>query len=192
MSNVTRILESIEQGDSRASQQLFPLVYEELRRMAAAKMAHEAADHTLQPTALVHEAYLRLVGDDDKMCWDGRAHFFAAAAEAMRRILVDRARRRMRPKHGGDRQRLPLDEVRMAVERRPEELLSVDEALEALAQVDEPAAQLVKLRYFGGCTFEETAKLLGISTRAAYRDWSFARAWLRRRIDDLEVPEDKK
>ncbi len=135
MSEVTRILNSIEQGDSRASKQLLPLVYEELRRLAAAMMAHEASDHTLQPTALVHEAYLRLVGEDHKERWDGRAHFFAAAAEAMRRILVDRARRRMRPKHGGDRQRLPFDEMRMAVDRRPEELLSVDEALEESAQV---------------------------------------------------------
>ncbi len=191
MNEITRILNSIERGDSQASDQLWPLVYEELRRLAAAMMAHEASDHTLQPTALVHEAYLRLVDEDHRERWDGRAHFFAAAAEAMRRILVDRARRRIRPKHGGDRQRLPFDEMRMTVDRRPEELLSVDEALEELAQVDEQAAQLVKLRYFGGFTFEEAATLLGIPARTAYRDWSFARAWLRRRIDDFEASDEK-
>lgn len=192
MSEVTQILNSIERGDPQASDRLLPLVYKELRRLAAAKMAHEASDHTLQPTALVHEAYLRLVGDDYKNCWDGPAHFFAAAAEAMRRILVDRARRKMRSKHGGSHQRLPLDENCMAVDRRPEELLLVDEVLEELAQADEQATLLVKLRYFGGFTIEEAAKVLGISARTAYRDWSFARAWLRRRSGDFEASEEKK
>ena len=183
MSDVTRILESVTRGEAAASDRLLPLVYEELRKMAAAKMAREAPDHTLQPTALVHEAYLRLVSGEAS--WDSRAHFFAAAAEAMRRILVDQARRKLRIKRGGGRQRIPLDEHRLAEHRDPYELLMVNEALDDLARSDEQAAQLVRLHYFGGCTMEESAATLGISTRTAYRDWAFARAWLRRQIGEL-------
>lgn len=157
--------------------------------MAAAQMARESSDHTLQPTALVHEAYFRLAGPE-QCSWENRAHFFAAAAEAMRRILVDHARRKLSAKRGGDVNRVPLTDDHVAETARPSELLSVDEALEHLLQADMQAAQVVKLRYFGGYSMEEIAQALGISDRTVYRDWAFARAWLRRRISDSDTGSD--
>jgi RNA polymerase sigma factor (TIGR02999 family) len=178
MTNVTHILSAIEQGDPHAAEQLLPLVYDELRQLAAARMAEERADHTLQPTALVHEAYLRLVeGAAPNATWDSRGHFFAAAAEAMRRILVDQARRKRRPKHGGDRQRVNLDEA-VAITNSPEDLLALDEALAKLACEEPRKAELVKLRFFAGLTIPEAAKTLGISTATAERYWGYARVWL--------------
>jgi RNA polymerase sigma factor (TIGR02999 family) len=183
MSEVTRILSALEQGDPDAAEQLLPLVYEELRKLAAQKMAQEAPGQTLQPTALVHEAYLRLVGDDRERRWDGRGHFFAAAAEAMRRILVEAARRRSTLKRGGDRGQAQLDLANLASPDRPDEVLAVDEALAALAAADPQAAELVKLRYFVGLPVPDAAKALHISTRSAERLWVYARAWLRRAIE---------
>jgi RNA polymerase sigma factor (TIGR02999 family) len=183
MSEVTRILSALEQGDPHAAEQLLPLVYEELRKLAAQKMAQEAPGQTLQPTALVHEAYLRLVGGDREMRWDSRGHFFAAAAEAMRRILVESARRRKTLKRGGDRGQAQLDLANLADPDRPDELLAVDKALAALAAADPQAAELVKLRYFIGLPVPDAAKALNISTRSAERLWVYARAWLRRAID---------
>src|SRR5262245_22634814 len=177
MGDVTRILGDIDRGDPRATEQLLPLVYDELRRLAAQKMAHEAPGQTLNATALVHEAYIRLVGSAAQD-WENRRHFFAAAAEAMRRILIESARRRQRLRHGGDHRQVdPLD-VDVAVEAPVDELLAVDEALEALALADSATAELVKLLYFAGMTVEEAAGTLGIPTRTAYRNWTFARAWL--------------
>jgi RNA polymerase sigma factor (TIGR02999 family) len=167
-----------EHGELPAAQELLPLVYEELRRLAAAKMANEAAGHTLQPTALVHEAYLRLVGSGQAQQWDGRGHFFAAAAEAMRRILVESARRKKRLKHGGELQRVNVDDVELPSPLPDEELLALDEALNGLAMVDSRAALLVKLCFFVGLTQEQAGKDLGISLATAERVWSFARAWL--------------
>ncbi|MFO0843112.1 MAG: ECF-type sigma factor [Gemmataceae bacterium] len=183
MSDVTRLLESAAAGDRRAAADLLPLVYDELRRLAAARMAAEAPGHTLQPTALVHEAYLRLVGGGQAQDWDGRGHFFAAAAEAMRRILVENARRRGTLKRGGDRGRAEADLGGLAAPERPGELLAVDEALAGLAAADAQAAELVKLRYFAGLTVDEAARALNLSTRSAERLWTFARAWLRRSIE---------
>jgi RNA polymerase sigma factor (TIGR02999 family) len=178
MTDVTRILSAIEHGDPHAAAQLLPLVYDELRKLAVARMAEERADHTLQPTALVHEAYLRLVeGAAPNASWHSRGHFFAAAAEAMRRILVDQARRKRRPKHGGDRQRVDLDEA-AAITNSPEDLLALDEALAKLAREEPRKAELVKLRFFAGLTIPEAAKMLGISTATAERYWSYARVWL--------------
>ena len=179
MSEITRILTSIERGEPAAAEQLLPLVYDELRSMARAKMAHEVAGHTLQPTALVHEAFLRLVGDPAEERWQGRAHFFAAAAEAMRRILVDNARRKKRLRRGGDRQRVELDDLNLSISAPVEELLRIDEALSRLAAEDETAALLVKMRYFAGMTVDEAAKTLEISRATAYRHWTYARAWIR-------------
>jgi RNA polymerase sigma factor (TIGR02999 family) len=179
MSDVTRILLDIEQGDRKASEQLLPLVYDELRRLAAQKLAHEPRGMTLQATALVHEAYLRLVGSDEGQGWDSRGHFFAAAAEAMRRILVENARRRGRQKQGGGRARAELLEADLAVEDPPDEVLSVDEALDRLAAEDRQAAELVRLRYFAGLSVEEAAQALGLSRATAYRHWTYARAWVR-------------
>ena len=178
MNDVTQILNAIEQGDRSAAEQLLPLVYEELRKLAANKMAQEAPGQTLQATGLVHEAYLRLVGVEKSRHWDSRGHFFAAAAEAMRRILVENARRKKRPKHGGDLRRLALDELRLGVEMPPDELLALDETLSELADSDPRTAQLVKLHCFAGLSIEQAAELLGMSARTAYRDWSYARAWL--------------
>jgi RNA polymerase sigma factor (TIGR02999 family) len=183
MNEVTRILSALEQGDPRAADKLLPLVYEELRKLAAQKMAQEAPGHTLQPTALVHEAYLRLVGGDRETHWDSRGHFFAAAAEAMRRILVESARRRNTLKRGGDRGLAHLDLANLASPDRPDELLAVHEALAALAAADPQAAELVKLRYFVGLPVPEAAKALNLSTRSAERLWVYARAWLRRAIE---------
>lgn len=178
MSDVTQILQAIEHGDVRATNELLPLVYEELRRLAAHKMTNEAPGHTLQPTALVHEAYLRLVGPGQSQQWDGRGHFFAAAAEAMRRILVESARRKKRLKHGGELERVDMDAVDLALPLPDDELLSLDEAIDRLATVDSRAAEVVKLCFFVGLTQEQAGKELGISLATAERLWSFARAWL--------------
>jgi len=170
MSDVTRILDRAQQGDPHAAEELLPFVYEELRKLAAARMANEAAGHTLQPTALVHEAWLRLVGDDGKE-WGGRAHFFGAAAEAMRRILVDRARAKRALKRGGELKRLNIDDVELAAPMPDDELLALDEALDRLATVDTRAADMVKLCFFVGLTQEEAARELGISIATAERVW---------------------
>jgi RNA polymerase sigma factor (TIGR02999 family) len=182
MSEVTRILSAIEHGDRHAAGQLLPLVYDELRRLAAQKLAQEKPGHTLDATALVHEAYLRLVDTEEARQWDSRGHFFAAAAEAMRRILVDRARRKRSRKRGGDRVRVAFDETNLAAAAGAEEVLAVDEALAGLAAADAQAAELVKLRYFGGLTIPEAAQALNLSPRSADRLWAYARAWLRRAV----------
>lgn len=181
MSDVTRILEAAQQGDPTAAEQLLPLVYDELRRLAAARMANEAAGHTLQPTALVHEAWLRLTGNQNQK-WDGRAHFFGAAAEAMRRILIDRARRKRAIRNGGDQQRVDVQEVDLASTTDDDQLLAVSEALDRLATQHKVEAELVKLRYFVGMTNDEAADVLGISPRTAKYYWTYARAWLFREI----------
>jgi RNA polymerase sigma factor (TIGR02999 family) len=178
MSQVTQILFAIERGDPRAAEELLPLVYEELRKLAAVRLAEEKPGQTLQATALVHEAYLRLVGDGQPRDWNGRGHFFAAAAEAMRRILINRARDRGRLKRGGDRRRQELVELADATAAPPDELLDLDEALEKLARVYPRCAELVKLRFFAGLALDEAATALDISRSAADRDWAFARAWL--------------
>jgi RNA polymerase sigma factor (TIGR02999 family) len=182
MTDVTRILSAIEQGDPHAAEQLLPLVYDELRQLAAAKLAQEKSGQTLQATALVHEAYLRLVGSgeaaDREQRWDSRGHFFAAAAEAMRRLLIDRAREKRSEKRGGTRKRLDIDAMDLATTVTPDQLLAVDEALAKLARADPAAARLVELRYFAGLTVDEAGKALGISTATAYRHWNYARAWL--------------
>jgi RNA polymerase sigma factor (TIGR02999 family) len=182
MSDVTRILAALEDGDPTAAGKLLPLVYDELRRLAAHRMAREAPGHTLQGTALVHEAYLRLVNDDQARHWDSRGHFFAAAAEAMRRILVENARR----KHGGGLQRLDLDDVADLAETPAEHLLALDEALTRLAALEPQKAELVKLRYFAGCSIDEAADALGISRATAKRYWAYARAWLYAEISEPE------
>ncbi len=182
MSDVTRILSAIEQGDPGAARQLLPLVYDELRRLAAQKLAHERPGQTLQTTALVHEAYLRLVDKGEEQSWNSRGHFFAAAAEAMRRILVENARRKKRLRHGGHRQRVSLDDVELAAEAPAEDLEALDEALEQLAADDQMAAAVVKLRYFAGLTIQDTASALDLSVRTANRHWAYARAWLYRRL----------
>ena len=178
MTDVTRILSAIEQGDPHAAEQLLPLVYDELRRLAAAKLAQEKPGQTLQATALVHEAYLRLVDVEKATHWETRGHFFAAAAEAMRRILINRARDKGRHKRGGGWQRLDLDRLDTADQASEEETLAVDEALQRLEQHNKPCADLVKLRFFAGLTMEQAAAALGIAPRTAHRYWTFARAWL--------------
>jgi RNA polymerase sigma factor (TIGR02999 family) len=182
MTDVTLILSAIEQGDPQAAAQLLPLVYDELRQLAAQRLAHENPGQTVQATALVHEAYLRLVDVDKVQHWEGRRHFFAAAAEAMRRILVESARKKRSLKHGGQRQRADLDDQVMA-EPPDERLLALDEALERFAREQPRMAQLVQLRFFAGLPIEQVADMLGISPRTAKRDWTFARAWLRREMD---------
>jgi RNA polymerase sigma factor (TIGR02999 family) len=183
MSDVTMILTAIEQGDPQAASQLLPLVYEELRRLATQKLAQEKPGQTLEPTALVHEAFLRLVGAQGGSAdWDSRGHFFAAAAEAMRRILVENARRKRSLKRGGDRLRQDLEEGVWVVPEPREDLLALDEALNRLAVKDPRKAQLVQLRYFAGLTIEEAARALGISSTTAERYWTYARAWLQREI----------
>jgi RNA polymerase sigma factor (TIGR02999 family) len=179
MSDVTRILSAIDQGDPRAASQLLPLVYDELRRLAAHKLATEKPGQTLQATALVHEAYLRLVGGGQPQEWNGRGHFFAAAAEAMRRILVERARGKGREKRGGDWQRVDFEELDVTTSVSPDQLVTLDDALERLAALDPLAGELVKLRYFAGLALDEAAGALNISTATAYRHWAYARAWLR-------------
>ena len=178
MSDVTRILERVQEGDTAAAEELIPLVYDELRRLAAQRMARESAGHTLQPTALVHEAWLRLTGKEEAR-FENRAHFFGAAAEAMRRILIERARRRLAAKRGGGIERVDLDEIEIpspAVD--DDSLLRVNEALEKLSAVDPRKAELVKLRYFVGMSFDETAAALGIAVPTAKQWWAYARAWL--------------
>jgi RNA polymerase sigma factor (TIGR02999 family) len=182
MSEVTRILSAIEQGDPHAAEQLLPLVYDELRRLAAARMAHEKPGQTLDATALVHEAYLRLVGAGANKRWDGRGHFFAAAAEAMRRILVENARRKKSLKRGGDRHREELDGDRLVAPMPREDLLALDEALARLADRDPVKADLVKLRYFAGLTLDQAAAALSLSPATADRYWAYARAWLHQEI----------
>jgi RNA polymerase sigma factor (TIGR02999 family) len=181
MSDVTRILAAIEQGDARAADQLLPAVYEELRRLAAQKMSRERPGQTLQATALVHEAYIRLVGAKNQD-WKGRTHFFAAAAEAMRRILIENARRKKSLKHGGGFQRVELDDAEIAVEDPSTSLIALDEALTRLAREDRALAELVKLRYFAGLTLDQVAKIQGVSRRSASSHWAYARAWLHREI----------
>jgi RNA polymerase sigma factor (TIGR02999 family) len=178
MTDVTRVLSAIEQGDPKAAEQLLPLVYDELRQLAAQKMSQETPGQTLQATALVHEAYLRLVDVARAQAWNSRGHFFAAAAEAMRRILVENARRKQTEKHGGGRTRVDLDRAEDVGAAPPEDLLAVDEALGRLAEQDPTGARLVQLRYFAGLSVEEAAQVLGLSTATAYRHWAFARAWL--------------
>jgi RNA polymerase sigma factor (TIGR02999 family) len=182
VSDVTCILERAQAGDPGAAVELLPLVYDELRRLAAAKMANEAAGLTLQPTALVHEAWLRLVGNQNQQ-WNGRAHFFGAAAEAMRRILVENGRRKRAARHGGGQAKLDVHEIELAAPVPDDELLAVNEALDKLAARDNKKAELVKLRYFVGLTTEEAAEVLGISIPTADRWWNFSRAWL---FDELE------
>ena len=183
MDDVTRILESIERGDPQAAERLLPLVYDELRRLAAAKLAHERPGQTLQATALVHEAYLRLVGGNPGQPWSGKAHFFAAAAAAMRRILVESARRKRSGKAGGEWQRHDILDAELAVDSAGDDLFAVDEALTRLAAEHPRPARLVHLRFFLGMTLEEAAEALGLQARTAYRDWAYARAWLRRELD---------
>lgn len=182
MKEVTRILSAIERGDPRAAEQLLPLVYDELRKLAAQRLAQEKPGQTLQATALVHEAYLRLVGSDRDQHWDSRGHFFAAAAEAMRRILLNRARDKKRLKRGGDRRRVNLDQVEIALDTDDEQLLAIDEALSQLAVEDPGAAQLVSLRFFAGLTMQEAADSLDLPLRTAERQWAYARAWLYARL----------
>jgi RNA polymerase sigma factor (TIGR02999 family) len=186
MNDVTRILSAIEQGDAGASEQLLPLVYDELRKLAARRLARESTGQTLQATALVHEAYLRLVGREQAEGWNSRGHFFAAAAEAMRRILVENARRKRRSKHGGGFRRVDLDEGPPVTGAR-EDVLALDEALTELARQEPAKAELVKLRYFAGLSLEEAAACLGISEATAKRYWAVARAWLFAALSDDET-----
>ena len=215
MSDVTRILSQIESGDPQAAEQLLPLVYDELRKLAAAKLAHEMPGQTLQATALVHEAYLRLVANQRARdsglgtegsfedihppapspqprtpAFDSRGHFFAAAAEAMRRILIDKARQKQRPIHGGQLRRVNLDEINAAVDQPHDDLLALDEALLALAEVAPRQAQLVKLRFYAGLTIPEAAAALGVSHATAERDWTYARTWLYCRLADQPSPDN--
>jgi RNA polymerase sigma factor (TIGR02999 family) len=177
MSDVTQLLSAIDAGDPKAAGQLLPLVYEELRKLAAQRMAHEAAGQTLQPTALVHEAWLRLAGSHDQQ-WNGRGHFFAAAAEAMRRILIDNARRKNRLRHGQGLARVDLDRVDVAIHSDDDTLIRVDDALQELAREDSVKAELVKLRFFTGLSIAEAGQALGLSESTAKRYWAYARAWL--------------
>jgi RNA polymerase sigma factor (TIGR02999 family) len=183
MSEVTQILSAIEQGDPHAAEQLLPLVYDELRKLAAARLAQEKPGQTLQATALVHEAYVRLVEGGESIQWDTRGHFFAAAAEAMRRILVEQARRKRRRKRGGDRVKQDLDELDLKAPEVPDDLLALDEALALLAATNSSAAEVVKLRYFAGLTVPQAAEALGISPRKADFLWAYARAWLLQKIE---------
>jgi RNA polymerase sigma factor (TIGR02999 family) len=184
MNEITQVLSRIESGDPTASDQLLPLVYEELRRLAAHRLAQEKPGQTLQATALVHEAYLRLVDGANAQQWDSRGHFFAAAAEAMRRILVEKARRKGRQKHGGDLNRVELNDSNLVANITDERLLALDDALDQLAQEDRPAADLVKLRFFARFSISQAAEVLGISRSSAYELWSYARAWLQCEIED--------
>jgi RNA polymerase sigma factor (TIGR02999 family) len=184
MTDVTRILNAIERGDTKATDELLPLVYEELRLLAAQRLSHEPPGQTLQATALVHEAYLRLIGDEPQK-WENRGHFFAAAAEAMRRILVENARRKKRDKHGGTWKRVDVSALDVAVVTDEETILLVNEALERLSAVDELGARLIKLRFFAGISNIQAAELLGIPERTAKRTWAYARAWLYEEIQRL-------
>jgi RNA polymerase sigma factor (TIGR02999 family) len=182
MSDVTRILSAIEGGDSTAAEQLLPLVYDELRKLATQKLVHEKPGQTLQATALVHEAYLRLVEVDEVQHWDSRRQFFAAAAEAMRRILIETARRKRAGKHGGGRRRVDLHDADVVAPSEPDELLELDDMLSVLAREDPDAAQVVKLRLYAGLSVEEAAEVLGISRAGAYQQWTYARAWLNAQV----------
>jgi len=177
MSDVTLVLEAVRRGEKQASEELLPMVYEELRRLAAARMARESAGHTLQPTALVHEAWVRLI-EDGSRTWENRAHFFGAASEAMRRILIERARRKSRLRHGGAQQRVDLGELDVAAAAPDDKILLVDEALEQLNQEDPETARVVVLKFFGGLTNEEIVQILGTSDRTIRRQWTYAKAWL--------------
>ena len=192
MSDVTQVLSEIEHGDPDAAERLLPLVYDELRKLAAAKLSHEKPGQTLQATALVHEAYLRLIDGAPSQGWDHRGHFFAAAAEAMRRILINRARDKKRIKHGGDRQRkrIDLDQIEIALDTNDEQLIALDDALGRLAKEDTVSAQLVKLRFFAGLTLREAAQALGIAQRTAERQWAYARAWLYNQLRRDETSAD--
>jgi RNA polymerase sigma factor (TIGR02999 family) len=186
MADVTQILSALQRGEPHAAEALLPIIYAELRKLAAHRLAEEKPGQTLQPTALVHEAYIRLVDVERVQHWDSRGHFFAAAAEAMRRILVDNARRKKREKHGGDRKRVDLDDAAQVGDESPamyDHLLELDEALERLAEQDPQSADLVKLRYFAGLTIPQAAQVLGVSPRKADQIWSFARLWLQRELD---------
>jgi RNA polymerase sigma factor (TIGR02999 family) len=189
MTDVTHILHAIEGGDPQAAEQLLPLVYDELRRLAAQRLAQEKPGQTLSATALVHEAYLRLVGPGDEPRWNSRGHFFAAAAEAMRRILINRARDKLRHKRGGAWKRIDLDSLSVADQAADEDLLALDESLERLAQEDPRCAELVKLRFFAGLTQEEAASALGLARRTADRTWAYARAWLYEALSPGDPPE---
>jgi RNA polymerase sigma factor (TIGR02999 family) len=178
MTDVTRILSAIEHGDPSAAEQLLPLVYEELRKLAAAKMAQEKPGQTLQATALLHEAYVRLVDTEKAQHWNSRGHFFGAAAEAMRRILVEKARKKATEKQGGDLQKVDIDGLDIAGSASPEQLLAIDEAVSQLTAVNAIAGGIVKLRYFAGLSVEQSAAALGVSSKTAYRHWNYARAWL--------------
>jgi RNA polymerase sigma factor (TIGR02999 family) len=188
MDPITQVLDAIEHGDPNAAEQLLPLVYDELRKLAAQKLAGEKPGQTLQATALVHEAYLRLVGADPKQPWDSRGHFFAAAAEAMRRILLNRARDKQRLKRGGGRKRFDLDQIEIARDSEDGQLIALDEALTQLAVEDPGAAQLVSLRFFAGLTLKEAADSLGLALRTAERQWAYARAWLYARLRQDDSP----
>ncbi len=186
MSDVTQILSAIEQGDRRAAEQLLPLVYDELRKLAAQRLSHEKPGQTLQATALVHEVYLRLVDPNEVQPWNSRGHFFGAAAEAMRRILTESARRKASSKHGGGWQRVDLDRAESQSDLTAEQLLELNDALSVLETKDPHAAELFKLRYFAGCSVEQGAEILNISRATAYRHWSFARAWL---LSQIQQPD---
>ncbi len=191
MSDITQLLLQIERGDPSAPEELLPLVYDELRKLAAARLAQEKPGQTLQATALVHDAYIRLVDVDQAQHWNSRGHFFAAAAEAMRRILVENARRKLRVRHGGDMTRVELNEAELVAELPPDELLGLNDAIENLAKHDRPAAELVKLKYFAGLSVEQAADVLGLSRANAYRHWTYAKAWLLSQIQsEAESPKN--
>jgi RNA polymerase sigma factor (TIGR02999 family) len=189
MDAITQVLNAIEQGDPHAAEQLLPLVYDELRKLAAQRLAQEAPGQTLQATALVHEAYLRLVGGGHREDWNGRGHFFAAAAEAMRRILVEQARRKQSAKHGGGWNRIELDEAHAPADQSADRLLDLDRVLTRLRTVEPVSARLVELRYFAGLTMEQAAAALGLPLRTAERNWTFARTWLHRELSDHPAAE---
>jgi RNA polymerase sigma factor (TIGR02999 family) len=191
VSDVTRILSAIERGDPSAADELLPLVYDELRRLAARKLAKEQPGQTLEATALVHEAYVRLVDADHARQWNSRGHFFAAAAEGMRRILIENARRKKSQKHGGDRRRIELGDVALSSHSGPEGLLLLDEALTLLAEEDRRAAEIAKLRLFAGLSVEDIARVLDVSRATAFRNWTYARAWLQARLGDEDKPHSE-
>jgi RNA polymerase sigma factor (TIGR02999 family) len=190
MSDVTQILQQIDSGDPFAAEELLPLVYDELRKLAAARLAHERPGQTLQATALVHEAYLRLIGpaDGERPHWDGRKHFFAAAAEAMRRILIDQARAKGQQKRGGDLRRFDIDTIDVATHATPEQILAINDALDKLTREDPAIFELVRLRYFAGLNIEQAAAALGVSPATAYRHWNYARAWLHGELLGPDAP----